>query len=79
MNQKKLQRKRGFEMSLPTLPRNKALEQACGFDALHYHEAIAYGQQCRAEAIEEAAMAAENGFKYALDGYQIADKIRSLK
>ena len=30
-------------------------------------------------ALEEAAMAAEDGFKYALDGYQIADKIRSLK
>jgi hypothetical protein len=66
-------------MSLPTLPRNKALEQACGFDALHYHEAIAYGQACRDAALEEAAMAAESGFKYALDGYQIADKIRSLK
>jgi hypothetical protein len=39
----------------------------------------AYGQACRAAALEEAAMAAENGFKYALDGYQIADKIRSLK
>ena len=39
----------------------------------------AYGQACRAAALEEAAMAAENGFKYALDGCQIADKIRSLK
>ena len=66
-------------MSLPPLPRNTALEQACGFEALHYHEAKAYGQACREAALEEAAMAAENGFKYALDGYQIADKIRSLK
>ena len=33
----------------------------------------------REHALEEAAMAAEDGFKYALDGYQIADKIRSLK
>ena len=38
----------------------------------------AYGQSCRDHALEEAAMAAEDGFKYALDGYQIADKIRSL-
>lgn len=42
-------------------------------------EIVAYGQACRAAALEEAAMAAENGFKYALDGYQIADNIRSLK
>ena len=33
----------------------------------------------REQALEEAAMAAENGFKYALDGYQIADKIRNMK
>ena len=42
-------------MTLPTLPRNKALEQACGFDAVHYGEALAYGQQCRAQALQEAA------------------------
>ena len=36
-------------------------------------------QSGREQALEEAAMAAEDGFKYALDGYQIADKIRSLK
>lgn len=36
-------------------------------------------QAGREAALEEAAMAAESGFKYALDGYQIADKIRSLK
>jgi hypothetical protein len=66
-------------MSLPPLPRNTALEQALGCSVVHYKDAINYGQQCRAEALEEAAMAAENGFKYALDGYQIADKIRSLK
>jgi hypothetical protein len=73
------QRESEDAMSLPPLPRNKALEQACGFDALHYGEALAYGQACREAALEEAAMAAESGFKYALDGYQIADKIRSLK
>ena len=39
----------------------------------------AYGQACREQALEWAAMAAENGFKYALDGYQIADKIRNMK
>ena len=39
----------------------------------------AYGQACREAALEEAAMAAEDGFKYDLNGYQIADKIRSLK
>jgi hypothetical protein len=39
----------------------------------------AYGQACREAALEEAAMAAESGFKYAKDGYQIADAIRSLK
>lgn len=48
-------------MSLPTLPKNEGLEQACGFDALHYHEAIAYGQQCRDAALEEAAVALETG------------------
>jgi hypothetical protein len=66
-------------MSLPTLPKNEGLEKALGCSVVHYHEAIAYGQACRDAALEEAAMAAENGFKYALDGYQIADKIRSLK
>ena len=39
----------------------------------------AYGQACREAALEDAAMAAEDGFKYDLNGYQIADKIRSLK
>ena len=66
-------------MSLPTLPKNEGLEKALGCSVVHYTEAIAYGQACRDAALEEAAMAAENGFKYALDGYQIADKIRSLK
>ena len=42
-------------------------------------EIKAYGQAYREQALEEAAMAAENGFKYALDGYQIADNIRRLK
>ena len=65
-------------MSLPPLPEPWRTD-ADGEE--HYSPMCmqVYGQQCRAEAIEEAAMAAENGFKYALDGYQIADKIRSLK
>jgi hypothetical protein len=41
-------------MSLPPLRRNKALEQACGFDALHYGEALAYGQQCYEQALLDA-------------------------
>ena len=70
-------------MSLPTLPPpdTHCFDDDSGVDCWSHSPAQmqAYGQQCRAEAIEEAAMAAENGFKYALDGYQIADKIRSLK
>ena len=45
---------------LPPLPRNKALEQACGFEALHYKEVLAYGQQCREAALEEAEKAVES-------------------
>jgi bifunctional N-acetylglucosamine-1-phosphate-uridyltransferase/glucosamine-1-phosphate-acetyltransferase GlmU-like protein len=67
-------------MSLPPLPRNKALEQACGFDALHYHEAIAYGQACRDAALEEAVDAIEDAnarrVVYLPDAIEI---IRSLK
>ena len=66
-------------MSLPQLPRNSELEKALGCSVVHYKDAVKYGQACREQALEDAAMAAENGFKYALDGYQIADKIRSLK
>ena len=67
-------------MSLPPLP-----EPGMSQGFAHYHPSFsyeqmkAYGQACREHALEEAAMAAEDGFKYALDGYQIADKIRSLK
>ena len=66
-------------MSLPPLPPEPWRTDADGED--HYSPVCmqAYGQACREAALEEAAMAAENGFKYALDGYQIADKIRSLK
>ena len=69
-------------MSLPTLPTPNAYclnDESDRYWRYSREQMQAYGQQCRAEAIEEAAMAAENGFKYALDGYQIADKIRSLK
>ena len=65
-------------MNLPPLPpvlcHTKDLDQQYTAEQMQ-----AYGQACREAAMEEAAMAAENGFKYALDGYQIADKIRSLK
>ena len=64
-------------MSLPTLP--PVLCHAGDTDCYTPDQMQAYGQACREAAMEEAAMAAENGFKYALDGYQIADKIRSLK
>lgn len=66
-------------MSLPPLPRNKALEQACGFDALHYHEAIAYGQQCRAKALDEAAQVCDERANGENDAQYCADRIRSLK
>ena len=66
-------------MSLLPLPKNSGLEKALGCSVVHYKDAIEYGQACRAAALEEAAMAAENGFKYALDGCQIADNIRRLK
>ena len=36
-------------------------------------------QDMRTQIIEACAMVAEDGFKYALDAYQIADKIRELK
>ena len=66
-------------MSLPPLPKNSELEKALGCSVVHYKDALKYGQACREQALEEAAMAAEDGFLSALDGYQIADKIRSLK
>ena len=73
-------------MSLPPLPKKIILHTQLpdhfwhGDVVGHTDAAIqAYGQACREDAFEEAAMAAENGFKYALDGYQIAYKIRSLK
>ena len=67
-------------MSLPPPPEPKTREVP-GWN-ITYHsvdQMQAYGQACREHALEEAAMAAEDGFKYDLNGYQIADKIRSLK
>ena len=46
-------------MSLATLPRNPALEQACGFEAIHYKDAVAWGLMCRLAAFEEAALLLE--------------------
>lgn len=66
-------------MSLPTLPKNEGLEQACGFDALHYHEAIAYGQACRDAALEEAAQVCDERANGENDAQYCADRIRSLK
>ena len=64
-------------MSLPPLPSHpERLTQRWSEEETKVLQA--YGQACREHALEEAAMAAEDGFKYALDGYQIADKIRSL-
>ena len=67
-------------MNLPLLPKSFPAGYISGTEHFYTLDQIkAYGQTCRDAALEEAAMAAENGFKYALDGYQIADKIRSLK
>lgn len=63
-------------MSLPPLPRNKALAQACGFDALHYHEAIAYGQQCYEQALLDAMNAT---LAFGKTGAVIATAIGALK
>ena len=67
---------------LPPLPRNKSLEQACGFEALHYKEALIYGQQCRETALEEAAELLLNaGFRSTgIPAYEaLAERIRKLK
>lgn len=69
----------GSAMNLPSLP------NLTRFTTTHcLHRGLieivqAYGQQCRAEAMEEAAQCAESGVKYAKDGYQISDEIRSMK
>ena len=66
-------------MSFPPLPPSTLYDAGQCLNG-HNNDALrAYGQSCREHALEDAAMAAEDGFKYALDGYQIADKIRSLK
>ena len=44
---------------IPPLPRNVELEKACGFEALHYADAIAYGQVCWEAALEQAAKACD--------------------
>ena len=67
-------------MSLPPTQRGYTLKQHTEQCLIDMREVMhAYGQACREAALEEAAMAAEDGFLSALDGYQIADKIRSLK
>ena len=73
-------------MSLPPLPipvlqPSELIESATGvLGALYLKEQMqAYGQACRAAALEDAAQCAESAFRYAKDGYQIADEIRSLK
>ena len=66
-------------MSFPPLPPSTLYDAGQCLNG-HNNDALrAYGQACREQALEEAAMAAEDGFKYDLNGYQIADKIRSLK
>jgi hypothetical protein len=68
-------------MSLPPVPDSSYVKHFDGMLWMAYtpKDMKAYGQACRDAALEEAAMAAENGFKYAKDGYQISDAIRSLK
>lgn len=65
-------------MSLPPLPEHP-WRFSPNWDEEETKELQAYGQQCRAQALEDAAMAAEVAAENALDGYQIADNIRSLK
>lgn len=38
-----------------------------------------FAQSVYRQALEDAAYVAEQGFRYAKDGYQIADDIRALK
>ena len=66
-------------MSLPTLPKNEGLEKALGCSVVHYHEAIAYGQQCRAKALDEAAQVCDERANGENDAQYCADRIRSLK
>ena len=63
-------------MSLPPLPRNKALEQALGCSVVHYHEAIAYGQACREAALLDAMNAT---LAFGKTGAVIAAAIGALK
>jgi len=41
-------------MKLPELKRNKGLEQACGFSAHHYVDAVEYGKACYRQAVIDA-------------------------
>ena len=67
-------------MSFPPLPESFPAGYIAQTEYFYTADQLkAYGQACREQALEEAAMAAEDGFKYDLNGYQIADKIRSLK
>ena len=71
-------------MSLPPLPKNSELEKALGCSVVHYKDALKYGQSCREQALEEAAIDAEsNGHLWsgapAQAFFKLAEKIRSLK
>jgi hypothetical protein len=61
-------------MSLPPLPRNEGLEKALGCSVVHYKDAINYGQQCRAEALEEAARLCD-GEQWMMSGKKSVDYI----
>lgn len=63
-------------MSLPPLPKNEGLEKALGCSVVHYHEAIAYGQQCYEQALLDAM---NKTLPFGKTGAVIAEVIRSLK
>ena len=69
-------------MTLPTLNKNTALETACGFEAYHRADVLAYGQQCREAALEEAAQCLlEAGYRSnGIPAYEsLAERVRKLK
>ena len=75
-------------MSLPPLPKNSELEKALGCSVVHYKDALKYGQACREQALEEAAVCAwshymdtckANNIAPASSERWLASKIRSLK
>ena len=63
-------------MSLPPLPKNEGLEKALGCSVVHYHEAIAYGQQCYEQALLDAMNAT---LAFGKTGAVIAAAIGALK